>query len=93
MENLHTYPIAIIEDRYTGAYSGGRWLAIGWADVAHGHHATRVSAMLAEGPSGSDTEAMEFWDNPPNWIAAGSTPDVAEAVLRARMSGNDDGAA
>ncbi len=29
-----TYPIAIIEDRYCGSYSGGAWLAIAGADRA-----------------------------------------------------------
>lgn len=83
--DLRTYPIAIIEDRYRGAYAGGKWLAIAMADVVFEYHATRVSAMLAAGPSGSDPVAMEFWNDQPLWIAAGETPDKALAALQERM--------
>lgn len=85
---MNTFPIAIIEDRYTGAYSGGRWLAIAMADVSEGQHSTRVSAMLAEGPFGQDCDAMDFWENPPDWIAVGHTPTDAFTELQNKL---DDG--
>lgn len=83
--DVKTYPIAIIEDRYRGAYAGGKWLAIALSDVECNDHATRVSAMLAHGPSGSDPDAMEFWNDQPLWIAVGETPDKALAALQERM--------
>jgi hypothetical protein len=82
------YPIAIIEDRYSGVYSGGGWLAIANADmpaVASGEYMPCVSWCLENGPHGDDTEAMVFWHDPPPWIAVGNTPDAALAALRAKM--------
>jgi hypothetical protein len=31
-KNLDQYPIAVVEDRYMGTYSRGRWLAMAVAD-------------------------------------------------------------
>jgi hypothetical protein len=82
-----TYPIAIIEDRYTGVYSKGAWLAIANADEPMpGCSSSRLSFCLAEGPHGDDAEAMAFWRNPPDWIAVGSTPDKALQDRRQRRS-------
>lgn len=78
------YPIAIIEDRYDGSYSGGSWLAIANSDmdetfVYEGNFVmtTRVLLMLQDGPHGDDPTVRAFWDSPPRWIAAGKTPDAA----------------
>ena len=81
---METYPIAIVQDRYTGVYSGGRWLAIACAtDIVDGNQ-TRVDFCLVsdDGPSGSDVEAGSFWIDPPSWIAVGDTPDKALEKLR-----------
>lgn len=85
------YPIAIIQDRYGGAYSGGAWLAIGASDEImpplFGDMAiTRLAAISdGRGPSGNDTEARAFWANEPAWIAAAVSPELALAALLAKQ--------
>lgn len=75
------HPVAVFADRYGGVYSGGRWLAVSRADdLFQGE--MRATWVLGHGPSSDDIEAAEFWDGPPNWIAAGDTPDEAIARLR-----------
>lgn len=73
-------PLVILEDRYGGMYSRGRFLAISRGDQLE-FGTMRAAACLSAGPSGSDGEAALFWDNPPDWIAAGETPDEAMANL------------
>lgn len=85
-----TYPVAIIEDRYGGLYSGGHWLAVAKADERIGEHGdqTRIQFVLEDetGPHGSDPDAGDFWDNrEPDWIASGHTPDEALENLRAKV--------
>ena len=91
---LDQYPVAIIEDRYGGAYSGGRWIAIAHADCLDGSTTsedialTRIDFVLGEeggapGPSDGDPDAALFWDDAPDWVAVGDTPDEALANLRA----------
>lgn len=75
------YPIALLEDRYGGAYSGGKWLGIAGADQMD-NGAYRIVRVIEDGPHGDDTEAMLFWDEPPDWIAVGATPDDAIAALK-----------
>ena len=82
------HPIMVLQDRYGGCYSGGRWLAIREADRLE-NGAYRVVRCLEGGPSDEDIEAREFWTNPPSWIAAGQTPDEAVAALIARSSERD----
>jgi hypothetical protein len=77
-----TYPVVVFQARYGGTYSGGEWLAIhdgyAWLDAL-----PRVHWMIEFGPGSEDCEAGEFWVNPPDWIAAGKTPDKAvENLLR-----------
>lgn len=81
MKHPDSYPIAVIQDRYDGAYSGGAWLAIANAREPFDDTATRASWCLRNGPHGGDTDAMLFWEEPPGWIAAGTTPDEAIAKL------------
>ena len=82
------YPIVIVEDRYRGSYSGGQWLAIREADVAMERDGpTRAPFVVDDGPSGSDPEARTFWDNPPDWIAVGATPDEAVLGLIVKAAG------
>lgn len=77
-------PVAVIEDRYGGTYSGGGWLAISVADhIENG--AYRVVRCLEGGPSDSDVEAREFWESPPPWIAVGRSPNEAVEALRAKI--------
>ena len=92
------YPIMLIEDRYNGAYSGGKWLAAANAnggvfkpnwdiDREYKHRAD----FLVEGPpSGGDSDAIEFWDHiyPKHkyatlqWLAVGDRPDEAIENLK-----------
>lgn len=83
MRETSLYPIAIIEDRYTGCYSGGKWLAIAECDTME-NGTYRIVRVLEGGPYGDGTDAMEFWAEPPRWIAVGNTPDEARAKLLAQ---------
>ncbi len=76
---ISTHPIAIVEDRYTGTYSGDIWIAVAEADLIH-HEKSRVDFIVsdqASGPHGDDLEAMRFWQDPPDWISVGDTPQQA----------------
>jgi hypothetical protein len=74
------FPITIVQDRYGGVYSGGKWLALSIADkLENGSY--RIVRMLEGGPHGEDGDAMAFWSNPPEWIAVGNSPDEALAAL------------
>lgn len=76
------YPVAIIEDRYNGAYAGGTWLAIAnCQEPVAPHGMARVLFCITEGPHDGDGEAEAFWADPPPWIAVGVTPDQALAAL------------
>ena len=78
-QNLDKFPVAIVEDRYGGGYSGGRWLAVACADALH-PGMTRIDFVLgrfSDGPGGDDGAAMGFWFDPPDWIAVGDTPQEA----------------
>lgn len=77
MADYSLYPIAVIEDRYGGTYSGGAWLAVANADE------NLPGILSGDGPHGGDGEAMVFWSAPPWWIAAGSDPNAAVAALKA----------
>lgn len=79
------YPIAILQDRYGGAYSRGAWLAIAQADEMD-NGCYRIVRCLENGPLGSDTSAMMFWGEPPEWIAVGDTPQGAVANLKTKLS-------
>ena len=71
MEEL--YPITIIKDRYSGTYSGAKWLAFNMypEDLEN----LDISA--------DDISCHEFWGNDANGyvIGKGSTPDEALADL------------
>ena len=91
---LDQYPVVIIEDRYNGAYSGGRWIAIANANrtefglrpceqqVGDMDRATYLLEEYGTGPHGGDPEAAAFWLNAPDWMAVGDTPDQAMMNLR-----------
>jgi hypothetical protein len=83
---MKLYPVAIIQDRYRGIYSGGEWLAVANSDEPF-QGSCRAAWLTKEGPGGSDTDAASFWQKPPAWIAADATPDLALAKLaRTRKS-------
>jgi hypothetical protein len=84
-EHADHYPTAIVQDRYNGCYSGGAWLAIAAADRLE-NGAYRIIRYLEGGPHGDDSDAQDFWANPPPWIAAGRSPDEAEERLRAKLA-------
>lgn len=67
------YPITIIKDRYSGTYSGAKWLAFNMypEDLEH----LDISA--------DDISCHEFWIDAANYITIGkgSTPDEALADL------------
>jgi hypothetical protein len=70
------YPIAIIQDRYSGVYSEGTWLAIAQADLPH-EGRSHADFVLTDGPHGDDRVAAEFWADSPPWIAVGNSPQEA----------------
>ncbi len=75
------YPVIVVQDRYQGVYSGGKWLAIAVADTVE-CGLPRASWVLKFGPGAGDVEAAMFWVSAPDWIAAGTTPDAALNALR-----------
>lgn len=90
---LWAYPIAIISDRYGGAYSGGTWIAV--AGMQNRKPGSAVLKMLSEhdeepsNPWGDDIRAGDFWANPPSWIAAGDTPEDALNALKKKNANID----
>jgi hypothetical protein len=77
------YPVALLQDRYSGTYSEGAWLAVANADRPAGYQgACRMTWIMGdEGPSGCDVTASTFWRKPPGWIGVGASPDAAIAAL------------
>ena len=68
------YPITVIADRYTGAYSGALWTAF---NLRQG--------QIPEGVDDGDPECMEFWDNYTEPVGKGNTPDDAVRDLEAQI--------
>lgn len=64
------YPVTIVEDRYTGTYSGGKWTA--WN--------RDFDAMPMEIVD-SDVECREFWYKCTEIVGRGETPAEAYADL------------
>lgn len=83
--NDQDFPVVIVQDRYGGVYSGGKWLAIAEATRME-NGAYRVVRCLEDGPYGEDTDAMVFWSDPPSWVASGNTPEEAVAKLQNRTN-------
>jgi hypothetical protein len=75
------YPIALVQDRYSGCYSGGDWLAV--ANANHEFRGTSRAHWLMgdDGPHGGDLVAGVFWRDRPPWVVVGDTPDRALANL------------
>jgi len=71
----HIYPLTIIGDRYTGAYSGGKYTA--W------------NSQLDNIPpaiNGGDIECSEFWADIQIPVGLGETPDLALSDLAAKLA-------
>lgn len=95
--HISMYPVAIVEDRYSGVYSSGRWVAIAqWENDASGEagqdeYISRLRFVDREG-NGDDTDAMTFWSaaldrksvSPFWWVAVGETPNHAWDALIAQ---------
>jgi len=77
MQNV--YPVVIVEDRYAGVYSGGRWLAVANADKPAGGMSRIAFVMSHDGdaPGSDDGGAMAYWGEPDEWIATGADPNEA----------------
>lgn len=96
-KSIKLWPVVIVEDRYSGAHSGGRWLAVNGAFVRDGYsdnaEVTRLDFIMgdwgAESPYGGDFEAWAFWQTPPDWIAVGDTPNEALANLYKKFGVTD----
>jgi hypothetical protein len=85
-QELAAFPIVVIEDRYNGVYSGGKWIAFAKADD---ENLSCVLAYLTEnvGPWGDDIVARVFGQSLPAWAAVGATPDEAVQAVRAKIAG------
>lgn len=66
------YPFVLREDRYSGSYSGGKWLC-----SFDGCEDQWDEAL------GGDNDAMEYWDRKDGWIAAAHSP--AKAICLAAL--------
>ncbi|MGV0128626.1 hypothetical protein [Burkholderia gladioli] len=89
---METSPIALVEDRYCGSYSGGNWIAIAvhFEEYLPGFNRLQFVLQHDDGPFSDDSDARDFWgDTAPalNWIAVGASPDEAITNLRARYLG------
>lgn len=76
--DIRTYPVSIFEDRYTGVYSGGTWVAVAQADQVHSNGKTRYDIVF-DGTHNDDISAGTFGnliDDIP-WIAVGNSPNEA----------------
>lgn len=69
-DRLKCYSVTILEDRYGGAYSGGQWIAIANSDI----HKIKYVDYEANGDDGS---SIDFWDDAPDYVAVGDTPNQA----------------
>ncbi|WP_205168882.1 hypothetical protein [Burkholderia sp. LMG 13014] len=82
-------PITLIEDRYSGAYSRGKWIAVAEHNEEYLPGIDRLHFVLDhdDGPFSDDLDAQTFWRRIAptlSWIAVGNTPDEAIANLRTR---------
>ena len=98
---LDCWPVAILEDRYSGVYSGGKWVAIARAECGccdadlpvektkqlPAENDTRFS-YVADQVLGGDFEVGEFgcWIPLIPWVAVGETPNEALANLYAKAN-------
>jgi hypothetical protein len=87
-DELLTHPIIIVEDRYGGVYSDGKWIAVakGTESCRDERWQDNVDAIF-EDALADDVTASNFWcevrENPDKffWIVVGNTPDNARQNL------------
>jgi hypothetical protein len=89
---MDDFPVALIQDRYRGTYSGGAWLAIAEASELIDATNTRVQFCLTDdrGPFGADPDAAAFWADRPSWVASGETPMAALEALNSKNEAQPD---
>ena len=78
---MSLYPIVIVEDRYTGSYSRGTWIAF-----ANAYGDPRES--LDCGAFSDDGAAANYWadEDRSGLVGRGDSPDKALADLRQRFA-------
>ena len=83
MSENRTYPVAIIESRYSGTYEGGKWHAIPeFDDVIN-------TEQYQDYMYGDDGSALDFWDSEiSSTIGVGDTPELALADMRLKKNSN-----
>ncbi len=85
-DEIKQYPVAILEDRYGGVYSGGAWIALAGVTA-------RSFRGLLDGAHGDDCTAAQFGSKiaqAPD-IAVGKTPQEALKNLRAKLGSISSG--
>jgi hypothetical protein len=79
------WPIVVLEDRYNGTYSGGKWVAFELRDES-----PELLVKMYDGTNASDGPCRVFWDQMREeggkWWAVGATPDEAVATLNERYA-------
>lgn len=85
-KHIDLYPIGIVEDRYGGTYSGGKWVAIANVEL---HSIDELMNNIDPSPWGDDMSASDWGDVPPDWAAVGETPDEALQNLYAKFTFED----
>lgn len=85
MDSNKTYPIAIIESRYSGVYEGGKWHAIP-------NYAYVISTdEYQEYIQGDDGGAFDFWCSKIAVnIGIGDTPELALSDMRSKVATIED---
>ena len=81
MNENRTYPVAIIQSRYSGVYEGGKWHAIPeFDDVIN-------TEQYQDYMYGDDGSALGFWDSSiASNIGVGDTPELALADMRLKTN-------
>lgn len=72
---LSHYPFILAQDRYTGSYTGGKWVAAFGLEMC----------QLEDRIHGGDVEAMEWLDNLPLDCGLGASDDPAHAICVAAV--------
>ncbi len=75
--NYEAFPIVIVEDRYSGVYSGYKWLVFARFDET-----INMSEDMENGVWGDDVEAATWFAENGHRYWGGSTPDEALANFR-----------
>lgn len=83
------HPIMIVEDRYQGVYSGGKWWAVAQGDEKF-EGCSRIEWLMENGPGADDVTCAVFWGMKPPWIASGPTAEAALANLAADPDASTD---